>query len=41
MNNTYTSPVLQKIGSFDDLTRCVWWGSCRDFLGCGLAPICF
>ncbi len=36
----YVAPTLVTIGDFESLTRCVWWGSCRDFLGCGKAPIC-
>lgn len=37
---TYVRPTMVTIGSFSALTRCVWWRACRDFLGCGRAPIC-
>jgi len=37
---TYEAPALHKIGNFSKLTMCLWFGSCRDFLGCGRAPIC-
>lgn len=39
-NAVYEAPALVEIGDFADLTMCVWWGDCIDFLGCGLAPIC-
>jgi hypothetical protein len=38
---TYQAPALQKIGDFDDLTKCLGTGSCYDFLGCGYAVVCF
>ncbi|WP_412768274.1 lasso RiPP family leader peptide-containing protein [Actinomyces israelii] len=37
---SYTAPKMVVLGNFSDVTRCLWWGECRDFLGCGLAPIC-
>lgn len=39
-HTVYEPPTLTAIGDFTELTLCVWWGPCRDFLGCGLAPIC-
>lgn len=38
--STYAAPVLLEIGSFEELTKCLPFGSCRDFLGCGRAVIC-
>ncbi|MER7580187.1 lasso RiPP family leader peptide-containing protein [Kitasatospora sp. NPDC097691] len=42
MENTtvYETPALVEIGDFTELTLCTPWGSCRDFLGCGSAPVC-
>ena len=41
MNRTeYIAPSITDLGDFTELTLCTPWGSCRDFLGCGRAPIC-
>jgi hypothetical protein len=37
----YEPPALQSVGDFDELTKCLGVGSCRDFLGCGFAIVCF
>jgi hypothetical protein len=39
-NTVYEPPQLVEIGDFAELTLCTPWGDCRDFLGCGRAPIC-
>ncbi|MFE6908571.1 aborycin family tricyclic lasso peptide [Streptomyces erythrochromogenes] len=37
----YEAPALQEVGDFDELTKCLGTGSCRDFVGCGYAIVCF
>ncbi len=37
---TYEAPTLRDLGDFEELTKCLWTGRCRDFLGCGRAIIC-
>jgi hypothetical protein len=41
MSAIYEPPMLQEVGDFDELTKCLGVGSCNDFAGCGYAIVCF
>ncbi|SFF02595.1 hypothetical protein SAMN02787118_103378 [Streptomyces mirabilis] len=41
MSAIYEPPMLQEVGDFEELTKCLGVGSCNDFAGCGYAIVCF